>query len=118
MFGMSKIKEGSREDYLMGAVYWQVATPEELEEWRNFQRPKFLESWDRRIKYLKEDLVRKIQSLHESAISVRREGLLGSIEDSLNRAHRYELEAAFWQDRLDNGNYDTPFYPSFRVNGY
>lgn len=106
MYGMfSYYRPGTREDYLMGAVMWHVATPSELEEWQKTARPEFLKRWEWRLGEEMKQVQRQISSLKEEAARWRTAHYYGnSVEYCLERANRCEQYLDYLEQYLSQGN--------------
>jgi hypothetical protein len=115
MYGMfSRAAEGSRYDYLMGVVMWHVATPEELKEWQDLERPNVIKRWEERLGYLKLRAKNSIDRLRLEASGWRNGKQDKSIQYCLERANRCEqyaldIEQKLTGDTVPNTN-DLNYY--------
>jgi hypothetical protein len=115
MYGMYPMAaEGSRHDYLLGAVMWHVATPEELKEWQALERPHFIKRWEERLGYLKSRALGRVESLRLDAADWRRGKRDKNIQYCLERANRCEQYALDIEQKLNSNTapdtYNLDYY--------
>lgn len=109
MLGFRYPEAGSRQDYLMGAVMWNVATSEEQEEYRSYMRGAYLARWEERVNQLKAEVNRRIDSHETEALSLR------SHSGRLDEANKAACKAALLREQLELGHYDS--YKTFGYKG-
>lgn len=94
---------GGRTDYLARVISLSVATPEEQEEWFHLMRPRVLECWEKDLEYFHKEAQQEIIRLRQEAVRSRN----GRSVASLYWAHKYELQADYLEQRLNNGSPTT-----------